>query len=90
MASCRVILKKLLYDGRIKQWEYDKLLRNLKNESTSDKSECEHDHEILNAHSEGARQMLDIIRAEIVKLQNDYPEYWWVYSDAIEIIDKYM
>lgn len=64
----------------------DMAIKALKQEP---KSEWEHDNEILNAHSEGARQILDIIRAEIVKLQKDYHEYGWAYDDVIEIIDKY-
>ena len=55
------------------------------------KSEWQHDHEILKAHSDGANDVLDKIRAEI-----DGLTYYWcevnprtVIDDVIDIIDKY-
>lgn len=55
------------------------------------KSEWEHDQEILKAHSEGAREILDIIRAEIVDLgqrtmNDNRASGIWACRD---IIDKY-
>lgn len=47
------------------------------------KSEWEHDNEILKAHSEGAREILDIIRAEIEQ------EPYVSKMEVLEIIDKY-
>lgn len=58
------------------------------------KSECEHDHEILKAYSDGASAVLDKIRAEIeqayCKVANDYDHgrNYGLYM-AMQIIDKY-
>lgn len=59
------------------------------------KSECEHDHEILKAYSDGANAVLDNVRAEIeqayCKVTNDYDHgrNYGLYM-AIQIIDKYI
>ena len=57
------------------------------------KSECEHDHEILKAYSDGASAVLDKIRAEIEHVK-DNPLFGMVSNDTlleviVEIIDKY-
>lgn len=55
------------------------------------KSEWEQDHEILKAHSDGANEVLDKIRAEIEDLTyyccEVHPKY--VIDDVLKIIDKY-
>lgn len=58
------------------------------------KSEWQHDHEILKAHSDGANEVLDIIRAEIAEMPKTYPfvNHFNAYvkvDDVMEIIDKY-
>lgn len=61
------------------------------------KSECEHDHEILKAYSDGANAVLDNVRAEIESKYESIPEtfhhYETGFTDALEwvlsIIDKY-
>ena len=65
--------------------------------SVKPKSECEHDHEILKAYSDGANAVLDKIRAEIESKYESIPEtfhhYETGFTDALEwvlsIIDKY-
>jgi len=53
------------------------------------KSEWEHDHEILKAYSDGANAVLDKIRAEIEQMNNlDYVEPVTVH-EILQIIDKY-
>ena len=61
------------------------------------KSECEHDHEILKAYSDGANAVLDNVRAEIESKYESIPDtfhdYETGFTDALEwvlsIIDKY-
>ena len=55
------------------------------------KSECEHDHEILKAYSDGASAVLDKVRAEIDGLLNDEDNSMYAHGvmDCLEIIDKY-
>ena len=65
--------------------------------SVKPKSECEHDHEILKAYSDGANAVLDNVRAEIESKYESIPEtfhhYETGFTDALEgvlsIIDKY-
>lgn len=55
------------------------------------KSEWQHDHEILKAYSDGANDVLDMIRAEIVELWKNEPcpiEYGCL-DEILQIIDKY-
>lgn len=56
------------------------------------KSECEHDHEILKAYSDGASAVLDNVRAEIDGLLNDEDNSMYAHGvmDCLEIIDKFM
>ena len=61
------------------------------------KSECEHDHEILKAYSDGANNVLDNIRAEIDAarfLDKDKKLFKNANASGLEvamdIIDKYM
>jgi hypothetical protein len=67
------------------------------------KSEWQHDHEILKAYSDGANEVLDKIRAEIMQLDYDTDYVDYDYNDmvqtetihticreeVIQIIDKY-
>lgn len=61
------------------------------------KSEWQQDHEILKAHSDGANEVLDIIKAEIESKYESIPDtfhhYETGFTDALEwvlsIIDKY-
>ena len=65
--------------------------------SQKPKSEWEHDHEILKAYSDGANEVLDIIKAEIESKYESIPDtfhhYETGFTDALEwvlsIIDKY-
>ena len=55
------------------------------------KSECEHDHEILKAYSDGASDVLDEIKADIeqeCKVESEHP-YEQGLRRALEIIDRY-
>ena len=56
------------------------------------KPECEHDHEILKAYSDGASAVMDKIRAEIDGLLNDEDNSMYAHGvmDCLEIIDKFM
>lgn len=62
--------------------------------SQEPKSEWEHDHAILKAYSDGTNEVLDKIRAEIMKLQT-YKMFEGedaVYvecEDVLQVIDKY-
>ena len=61
------------------------------------KSEWQQDHEILKSHSDGANEVLDIIKAEIESKYESIPDtfhhYETGFTDALEwvlsIIDKY-
>lgn len=50
------------------------------------KSEWEHDHEILKAYSDGANEVLDKIRAEIIELRSRQNVG---VLECLDIIDKY-
>ena len=66
--------------------EYKLLMALLEQEP---KSEWQKDHEILKAYSDGANEVIDKIRAEIMSLTNgDTPERIWN-VDVLKIIDKY-
>lgn len=56
------------------------------------KSECEHDHEILKAYSDGASAVLGKVRAEMDGLLNDEDSNMYAHGvmDCLEIIDKFM
>lgn len=60
--SLKCKIKHLCHNGTINERERDRLLKALEQEQ---KSEWEHDHEILKAYSNGANEVLDKIRAEI-------------------------
>lgn len=53
------------------------------------KSECEHDHEILKAHSDGANEVLDKIRDEIEHMIPCSKEALSMKLGVLEIINKY-
>ncbi len=57
------------------------------------RSECEHDHEILKAYSDGFNNAVDTIRDEIQSNRDEWikgedPE-WHTYDRCLYIIDKY-
>lgn len=58
------------------------------------KSECEHDHEILKAYSDGASAVLDKVRAEIDEEYDKVHPYDILIAEglerALDIIDKYI
>ncbi len=58
------------------------------------KSECEHDHEILKAHSDGANEVLAIIRAEIDEEYDRVHPYDISCAEGLEmalnIVDKFI
>lgn len=56
------------------------------------KSEWEHDHEILKAHSDGANDMLDKIRDRVELERIGYPPsegYYKAITKVLQIIDEY-
>ena len=56
------------------------------------KSECEHDHEILKAYSDGASAVLDNVRAEIEERKlnsGGEPNRELAFNVCLQIIDKY-
>lgn len=56
------------------------------------KSEWEHDHEILKAHSDGANDMLDKIRDRVKLERIGYPPsegYYKAITKVLQIIDEY-
>ena len=80
--------------------QYIKYSGLLKENYKEPKSEWEHDYEILKAQSEGAREILDIIRAEIEKYKSSIDKaisedelkiegMKEAYTDCLEIIDEY-
>ena len=57
------------------------------------KSECEHDHEILKAYSDGASAVLDNVRAEIEERKlnsGGEPNRELAFNVCLQIIDGYM
>ena len=62
--------------------------------SVKPKSECEHDHEILKAYSDGASAVLDKVRAEIDEEYDKVHPYDILIAEglerALDIIDKYI
>lgn len=57
-----------------------------------EKSEYEHDHEVVKAYNDGQAYILDKIKAEVELLGKDYlgcPQPQVVCDDVIKIIDKY-
>ena len=57
------------------------------------KSECEHDHEILKAYSDGASAVLDEVRAEIEERKlnsGGEPNRELAFNVCLQIIDGYM
>ena len=60
--------------------------------SEKPKSECEHDHEILKAYSDGASAVLDEVRAEIEERKlnsGGEPNRELAFNVCLQIIDKY-
>ena len=75
---------------------YKELLREcykvLPSVTPKPKSECEHDHEILKAYSDGASAVLDKIRAEIEERKlnsGGEPNRELAFNVCLQIIDKY-
>lgn len=69
--------------------ELIKCINSISSVKPQEPTEWQQDHEILKAYSDGANEMLDKIRAEIMSLTDgDTPERIWN-VDVLEIIDKY-
>lgn len=69
--------------------EYIKALPSV---TPKEKSEYEHDHEVVKAYNDGQAYILDKIKAEVELLGKDYlgcPQPQVVCDDVIKIIDKY-
>lgn len=80
--------------------DIDKAIKALEQEP---KSEWQHDHEILKAYSDGANEVLDKIRAEIMQLDYNLESVEYDHNDmamteevhmicqeeVLQIIDKY-
>ncbi|MCR5669647.1 MAG: hypothetical protein K6G10_01460 [Butyrivibrio sp.] len=58
-------------------------------------TECQHDHEVLKAYSDGVNEVLDEIRFDLYKLYNDRPSDYnhsqrtELFCGVIKILDKY-
>lgn len=91
--------KKYLHDLETACCKIGKLHLNFVRESIKaleqeQKSEWEHDHEILKAYSNGANEVLDKIRDEIEDWQtdvrdNDAEIYDFIFERIYEIFDEY-
>lgn len=68
--------------------DIDRAIKALEQEP---KSEWQHDHEILKAHSDGANEMLDTIRAEISEQSRMHMDgdLYIKTSECMQIIDRY-
>ena len=96
---CYVTSDDALVDGRVHDYCEKCGARMVEPQESEEKpkSECEHDHEILKAYSDGANAVLDNVRAEIESKYESIPEtfhhYETGFTDALEwvlsIIDKY-
>lgn len=67
-------------------------LSKLPSVTPKEKSEYEHDHEVVKAYNDGQAFILDKIKAEVELLGKDYlgcPQPQVVCDDVIKIIDKY-
>lgn len=76
--------------------QYDDITEAMPPVSSSEnpnKSECEHDHEILKAYSDGASAVLDKVRAEIDEQYDRVHPYDISCAEGLEmalnIVDKY-
>jgi hypothetical protein len=80
-------LKAIIQECEDYQWERrETLFEIIKDLEQEQKSEWEHDHEILKAYADGANNVLDKIRAEIIETRRKQNVG---VLECLDIIDKY-
>lgn len=71
-------------------------LRPVSSSEKPNKSEWQHDHEILKAYSDGANEVLDKIKTDIEGLKHEHTDVsgyrWWdnAIDNALSIIDRHI